>query len=30
MLYLAVGVGAFIVALTIYLRFGSDNGGDHA
>jgi len=25
-----VGVGAFIVALTIYLRFGSDNGGDHA
>ena len=29
-LYLAVGVGAFIVALTIYLRFGSDNGGDHA
>ena len=30
LLYLAVGVGAFIVALTIYLRFGSDNGGDHA
>jgi uncharacterized membrane protein YqhA len=29
-LYLAVGVGSFIVALTIYLRFGSDNGGDHA
>jgi uncharacterized membrane protein YqhA len=30
LLYLAVGVAAFIVALTIYLRFGSDNGGDHA
>jgi uncharacterized membrane protein YqhA len=29
-LYLAVGVGFFIVALTIYLKFGSDNGGDHA
>jgi uncharacterized membrane protein YqhA len=29
-LYLAAGVGIFIVALTIYLRFGSDNGGDHA
>jgi uncharacterized membrane protein YqhA len=29
-LYLAVGVGIFIIALTIYLRFGSDNGGDHA
>lgn len=29
-LYLAAGVGAFIIALTIYLRFGSDNGGDHA
>ena len=29
-LYLAGGVGIFIVALTIYLRFGSDNGGDHA
>jgi uncharacterized membrane protein YqhA len=29
-LYLAVGVGAFIIALTIYLRFGtSDNGRDH-
>jgi uncharacterized membrane protein YqhA len=27
-LYLAAGVGIFIVALTIYLRFGSDNGGD--
>jgi len=30
LLELAAGVGAFIVALTIYLRFGSDNGGDHA
>jgi uncharacterized membrane protein YqhA len=29
-LYLAVGVGVFILALTIYLRFSSDNGGDHA
>jgi uncharacterized membrane protein YqhA len=29
-LYLAAGVGIFIIALTIYLRFGSDNGGDHA
>jgi uncharacterized membrane protein YqhA len=29
-LYSAAGVGFFIVALTIYLRFGSDNGGDHA
>jgi uncharacterized membrane protein YqhA len=29
-LYLAAGVGIFIVALTIYLRFGSDNSGDHA
>lgn len=29
-LYLAAGVGIFIVALTIYLKFGSDNGGDHA
>ncbi len=29
-LYLAAGVAVFIVALTIYLRFGSsDNGGDH-
>lgn len=28
--YLAAGVAVFIVALTIYLRFGSDNGGDHA
>jgi uncharacterized membrane protein YqhA len=27
-LYLAAGVGIFIVALTIYLRFGSGNGGD--
>ena len=30
LLYLAAGVAAFIIALTIYLRFGSDNGGDHA
>jgi uncharacterized membrane protein YqhA len=30
LLYLGVGVAVFIVALTIYLRFGSDNGGDHA
>jgi uncharacterized membrane protein YqhA len=29
-LYLAAAVGIFIVALTLYLRFGSDNGGDHA
>ncbi|MGH3120031.1 MAG: YqhA family protein [Streptosporangiaceae bacterium] len=29
-LYLAAGVGVFIIALTIYLRFGSHNGGDHA
>ena len=29
LLYLAAGVAAFIVALTIYLRYGSDNGGDH-
>jgi uncharacterized membrane protein YqhA len=29
-LYLAAGVAVFIIALTIYLRFGSDNGGDHA
>jgi len=29
-LYLAAGVGIFIVALTIFLRFGSDNSGDHA
>jgi len=29
-LYLAVGVGVFIIALTVYLRFGSENGGDHA
>ncbi len=29
-LYLAAGVGIFIVALTVFLRFGSDNGGDHA
>ena len=28
--YLAAGVGSFILALTIYLRYGSDNGGDHA
>ncbi|MGO9217671.1 MAG: YqhA family protein [Streptosporangiaceae bacterium] len=29
-LYLAAGVAVFIVALAIYLRFGSsDNGGDH-
>ena len=29
--YLAAGVGIFIIALTIYLRFGSpDKGGDHA
>ena len=30
LLYLAAGVASFIIALTIYLRFGSDNGGDHA
>ena len=30
LLYLAAGVAVFILALTIYLRFGSDNGGDHA
>ena len=30
LLYLAAGVAAFIIALTIYLKFGSDNGGDHA
>jgi uncharacterized membrane protein YqhA len=30
LLYLAVGVAVFILALTIYLKFGSDNGGDHA
>ena len=30
LLYLAAGVAVFIIALTIYLRFGSDNGGDHA
>lgn len=30
MLYLAAGVAAFIIALTVYLRFGADNGGDHA
>jgi uncharacterized membrane protein YqhA len=30
-LYLAAGVAVFIIALTIYLRFGSSgNGGDHA
>ena len=29
-LYLAAGVAIFIVALTIFLRYGSDNGGDHA
>jgi uncharacterized membrane protein YqhA len=29
-LYLAAGVGIFIIALTIYLKFSSDNGGDHA
>lgn len=30
-LYLAAGVAVFILALTVYLRFGSsDNGGDHA
>ncbi|HEX9352777.1 MAG TPA: hypothetical protein VF933_03010 [Streptosporangiaceae bacterium] len=29
-LYLAAGVAIFIVALTVFLRFGSDNGGDHA
>lgn len=30
LLYLAAGVAVFIVALTIYLRFGSSvNGGDH-
>jgi len=29
-LYLAAGIGAFIIALTVYLRYGSDNGGDHA
>ena len=29
--YLAAGVAVFIIALTVYLRFGSsDNGGDHA
>jgi uncharacterized membrane protein YqhA len=30
LLYLAAGVAVFILALTIYLKFGSDNGGDHA
>ena len=30
LLYLAAGVAVFIIALTIYLRFGSANGGDHA
>jgi uncharacterized membrane protein YqhA len=30
LLYLAAGVAIFIIALTIYLKFGSDNGGDHA
>ena len=30
LLYLATGVAIFIIALTIYLKFGSDNGGDHA
>lgn len=31
LLYLAAGVAVFILALTVYLRFGySDNGGDHA
>ena len=29
-LYLAAGVAIFIVALTVFLRYGSDNGGDHA
>jgi uncharacterized membrane protein YqhA len=29
-LYLAAGVAIFIIALTIFLRYGSDNGGDHA
>ena len=29
-LYLAAGVAIFIIALTVFLRYGSDNGGDHA
>ncbi len=29
-LYLAAGVAIFVIALTVFLRYGSDNGGDHA